>query len=209
MKVPTIKSLFAIAAAVMLCVTGFSHEVLTKWKVAKRSDDIQVSYRYIMVGDTLKTREMRVSFSVDAKPDSIIKMFNNSEKFAAWSAGVEECKILKVDSSSWIMYNLYDAPWPFKQRDLITEYRVEKSDSITKLIMTGKPEQLPQYEDIMRMKLYEGYWSFQPLQNGLTHVEFHTISFTGPLIPRFLQDPVLQRTFINSMNKLKGMLKQE
>ena len=72
--------------------------------------------------------------------------------------------------------------------------------------MTGKPDKLPIYEDIMRMKLYEGYWSFRRMENGLTHVEFHTISFTSPIIPRFLQDPVLQKTFIKSMNKLKELL---
>jgi hypothetical protein len=206
MNVPILKILLTSAIALLLCLPGSSHEILTKWKVARKSGDIQVSYRYIMVGDTLKTREMRVSFSIDADTDSILKMFKDSDNFAAWSAGIEKCEILEMDTSSWLMYNLYDAPWPFKQRDLITEYKMVKSSSVTKLIMTGKPEQLPVYEDIMRMKLYEGYWSFQSMKNGLTHVEFHTISFTGPLIPRFLQDPVLQKTFIRSMNKLKALL---
>jgi hypothetical protein len=209
MKAPMIKRLFTVALVLGICLTASSHEILTEWKVAKRSGDIQVSYRYLMVGDTLKTREMRVSFPVEAEPDQIIKMFNDAEKFAAWSAGIEKCDILQMGDSSWIMYNLYDAPWPFKQRDLITEYKMEKSEDITKLIMTGKPDQLPQYDDIMRMKLYEGYWSFEPLQNGVTYVEFHTISFTGPLIPRFLQDPVLQNTFIRSMNKLKELLQEQ
>lgn len=182
------------------------HEILTEWKVAKQSDDIQVSYRYIMVGDTLKTREMRVSFAVEAQPDSIISMFTDTDMFSQWSAGLEKCNMIDKDSASWIMYNLYDAPWPFKQRDLITEYKLVRTDSKTTLNMTGKPNLLPEYEDVMRMKLYEGYWSFQPLSNGLTHVEFHTVSFTGPIIPRFLQDPVLQKTFINSMKKLKALL---
>lgn len=192
--------------AVVLCSPGISHEILTDWKVAKQSGEVQVSYRFIMVGDTLKTREMRVSFSVEAEPDSIVTMFNDASKFYAWSAGIEKCDIIQVDSSSWVMYNLYDVPWPFKQRDLITEYRLVHSDSKTTLIMTGKPNLLPEYEDVMRMKLYEGYWSFEPLKNGLTHVEFHTISFTDPILPRFLQDPVLQNTFIKSINRLRDLL---
>jgi len=206
MRIHAFRILFAIATAWVLCTPAYSHEVLTEWKVAKQSGDIQVSYRLIMVGDTLETREMRVSFSVDTDPDAIVKMFNDAHNFSEWSAGIEHCEILELDSNSWIMYNLYDVPWPFKQRDLITKYEMLKSGSTTKLIMTGKPDKLPIYEDIMRMKLYEGYWSFRRMENGLTHVEFHTISFTNPIIPRFLQDPVLQKTFIKSMNKLKELL---
>ncbi|RLD18250.1 MAG: hypothetical protein DRI69_10645 [Bacteroidetes bacterium] len=206
MKISIIKILLATTIALLLCSPGISHEILTEWKVAKQSGEIQVSYRYIMVGDTLKTREMRVSFTVEAKPDSIVSMFNDADKFYEWSAGIEKCNIIQTDSSSWVMYNLYDVPWPFKQRDLITEYKLVKSDSKTTLIMTGKPHLLPEYEDIMRMKLYEGFWSFESLENGLTHVEFHTISFTDPILPRFLQDPVLQKTFIHSMNKLRALL---
>ena len=201
-----IRILFVIVPAMVICSPGISHEILTDWKVAKQSGEIQVSYRFIMVGDTLRTREMRVSFSVEANPDSIVNMFNNADKFYQWSAGIEKCEIIQADSSSWVMYNLYDVPWPFKQRDLINHYKLIQSDAKTTLKMTGKPNLLPEYDDVMRMKLYEGYWSFEPLKNGLTHVEFHTISFTDPILPRFLQDPVLQKTFISSMKKLRALL---
>ncbi len=209
MKKAIVKIVFTITVALVYCLPGLSHEILTEWKVARQSGDIQVSYRYIMVGDTLKTREMRVSFSLNAEFDSIVRMFNDAKLFYQWSAGLEKCDIIRADSNSWVMYNLYDAPWPFKQRDLITEYKMVKVDSKTTLIMTGKSNMLPEYEDVMRMKQYEGYWSFEKLEDGLTHVEFHTISFTGPIIPRFLQDPILQKTFIKSMNKLKALLHDE
>jgi len=209
MKISIIRLLLATTIALVFYFPGISHEILRDWKVANQSGDFQVSYRYIMVGDTLKTREMRVSFSVQAEPDSIIKLFNDANNFYKWSAGIEECEIIQSDSAPWVMYNLYDVPWPFKQRDLITEYKLVNSDTKTTLVMTGKPDLLPEYEDVIRMKLYEGYWSFEPLQNGLTHVEFHTISFTDPIIPRFLQDPVLQKTFIRSMNKLRSLIDRD
>ena len=71
--------------------------------------------------------------------------------------------------------------------------------------MTGNPDFSPHLENIKRVKNYEGRWVFKALENGQTKVEFYTISFTKPIFPRFIQDPIIQKIFIESINKLRNL----
>jgi hypothetical protein len=68
--------------------------------------------------------------------------------------------------------------------------------------MTGKPDRVPQQSGITRMDKYEGQWVFIPVGNGKTRVEFYSIAFSRPIVPRFIQDPVVQGILIDSINKL-------
>jgi hypothetical protein len=106
-----------------------SHEILSRWKPDKKSENIEISYRQIEVGDTLKTRQIRITFMVDAYPDQLIPMFKNSDHLTEWSAGTKKCEVIEDYDTAWMTYSVYDIPWPFNKRDLVTEYKMVKTDS--------------------------------------------------------------------------------
>lgn len=180
-------------------------EVLTKWKTAKKSKDIKISYRFVEVGDTLKTRQMRISFLIDVEPEKIIKLLKEPQKGETWFSGTEKFQLLEDNENNWTTYNLYKNIWPFEQNDIITNYYMIKSNSSITLLMTGNPNFSPRLKNINRLKNYEGRWVFRPLENGRTKVEFYTIAFTKPILPRFIQDPIIQKIFIDSINKLRDL----
>ena len=180
-------------------------EVLTNWKTVKKSKDIKISYRFVEVGDTLKTRQMRISFLVNAEPERIIELLKEPKNGETWFSGTEKFHLLEDNENTWTTYNLYKNIWPFEQNDIITNYSMIKSNSSITLLMTGNPDFSPHLENIKRVKNYEGRWVFKPLENGQTKVEFYTISFTKPIFPRFIQDPIIQKIFIDSINKLRNL----
>lgn len=202
----TTKLLLSLSISLMVAYSTLAHEVLSNWKLDRESDDIKISYRNLKVGDTLKTRQMQISFYVDASPERILPMFTNEDNLSVWSARTEKCEIINYDTNTWTTYNLFDIPWPFEQKDLITEYRLVKSNSTINLYMTGKPNSLPYYEGVSRMEKYEGQWTFTHLGNGTTKVELTTVAFTKSNFPKFIQDPILQDVLIESINTMKGLL---
>lgn len=201
-----IKVLSILVSSFLFATTGDKYEVLTEWELDRTSSNIEISYRYLMVADTFKTREIRIAFFVDAEPEDLIPMFNNAANFSSWSAGLEACEMINYDTSQWILYNRYDVPWPFKQQDVVTRYTIEQTDSVTTLHMIGTPEYYPRLEDVVRIDKYEGYWQFVHTGDNRTYVEFHTIAFSKPIAPRFIQDRVVQNTFIKSIKQLKHKL---
>ena len=202
--------MITLIAFILLSVTGLptspDHEVLGDWKVDKVSEDIEISYRFLMVGDTFKTREMRIRFELDTGIDAIMPMYNSANNFQQWSAGIERCELLDKDSSGWTLYNLYDIPWPFKTRDLVTRYDMEDTEDGVRLSMTSDADAYPITEGVMRMRYYEGYWLFESINDNRTNVSFHSIAFSKPVAPRFIQDPIVQRAFIKSIERLRTML---
>ncbi len=180
-------------------------EVLTDWKTAKKSKDIKISYRFVEVGDTLKTRQMKITFFVDVEPEKIIELLKEPKNGEIWFAGSERHELLQDNKNSWTTYNLYKNIWPFEQNDVITNYSIVKSDSSITLLMRGNPNFSPHLENIKRLKNYKGRWVFKTLENGQTKVEFYTIAFTKPIFPRFIQDPIIQKIFIDSINKLRNL----
>ncbi|MFB6317454.1 hypothetical protein [Saccharicrinis sp. FJH54] len=184
-------------------------EVLSDWKTAKESDGIVISYRWINISDTFKTREMKTVLFIDATPETIIKQFKSDEKLNYWTAGSRNCSVLQHKDNQWITHTTYDMPWPFTSNDLITRYRAVISDAYTTLTMECIPDFIPVQPDVSRIKHYSAYWILKPQQNGGTKVEFCTVSFTRPLFPRFIQDPVLQDIMIDSMNKFRKLSEAE
>lgn len=185
---------------------GASQTILSDWKLAKQLDGIKISYRFLNIGDTLETREMGIWFSINASPDEILTMFNNANNLSKWSAGIKECNIIEKNPNSWTTYNLYDIPWPFEQKDLVIEYSLKKSNNNTILNIRSKPKKVAEQPGITRIEDYEGKWIFTPATNGLTKVSFYSISFSKRVLPRFIQDPVIQNIFIESIQTLKSLL---
>ena len=192
--------------AFLFCYKAFGHEILTNWKVDKRSEDIEISYRNINVGDTLITRQIRLSFEVNARPEELIPMFKNSAFLNEWSAGTKNCEVIMKEGEKWMTYSLYDVPWPFNKRDLITEYVMEEGDGQIILHLNGRPDYLPVKKGIIRLVDFEARWIFTLLPNGRTKAEFYSIAFTTPIFPRIVQDPVVQKILINSVHRLKNCL---
>ncbi len=179
-------------------------ESRTEWELARRENDVSIYYRWITT-DTLKTREMRAQFLIHAEIEKILAQFYNADNYHLWAAGAKECSIREISDSSWLTYTLMNYPWPFKQKDLVTFHRVFRKENTTILSILAEPQSFAEKPGVERMQNYSGEWLFVASENGDTVVEYRVISFTKPVFPRFIQDPVIQKIFIDSLNDLKKL----
>jgi hypothetical protein len=189
--------------------TANATEVLTPWVTSRKTESVELQYRWVMVGDTLKTREMRAVFNVQATPEEIIENFHNSDKIKLWACGSKECRIYKHSNQEWVNYSVFDIPQPLPQQDLVTKYHLKMVDSKTIILITAIPEYLPYKDGVERLQHYEGSWQLIPMGNGVTRVEFSSISYTKPMLPRWLQDKILQPMMINSFENLIKLSQHE
>jgi len=196
----------------LLCILSypsFAQQVLSQWETARKSETVELQYRWVRLGDTLKTRELRALFNVGAPVAEIVKSLNTESDYQNWSVGVKRCQKIDQSGNSWIMYSLFDIPRPFKQQDLITKYTVEQTRNETLIKMEAMPEYLPHIKGVERMNNYSGYWLLEDIGRNKTMVKFHSTSFTKPVFPRFIQDPILQQMLINSFETLIKLSENE
>ncbi len=178
------------------------NEVSTGWEFARRENDISIYYRWV-TSEKMKAREMRAKFMIRTGVDNILPQFYEPENYHAWAVGIKECTIHEKSDSGWVTYSLMNYPWPFKQKDLVTRHRVCKRDTQTVLLILAEPKLFAMKSGVERMQNYKGEWIFTNLENGYTEVDYRVISFTEPVFPRFMQDPVIQKVCIDSFHQLK------
>ncbi len=202
------KSILKTAIALLIVINTVSAQTekpVSGWKTAKSSKGIIIQYRWISVGDTLETREMRSIFTIKATHSNIIKNLNSRSELAKWNSGIKLCQIYDKTDNQWITHTVYNIPKPLKQQDLITKYRVSKNSGKTTIDMNSVPEYIEHKDGVQRQENFKGLWHLFPTRAGKTLVEFRSISFSKPMLPRFIQDPILQHMFIKSFAKLREL----
>ena len=187
----------------VILFSSFSHEPLSDWKVSKTEDEIEISYRRILVGDTLETREMRVTFEIQATPDALVAMFRDKDKFMSWSPDVSACTVLAEEGSEWVMHKTYDLPWPISTRDIVTRQSVEETDAKTTLDITGEEGWVEPVEGVKRIPQYEAHWNFYPVSGEMTEVVYTTVELSSRPGPRFVVDGIVEGSYIKSIKRLK------
>ncbi len=182
---------------------GAVHEPLSDWKVSRTEDDIKISYRQVLVGDTLETREMRITFEIGAEPEELVHMFRDTDKFLSWSPDVAVCEIIGVEGEDWIMYKVYDLPWPVSTRDIVTRQTVTTSDKSTVLDIVSESGWREPVDKIKRIEEYEAHWRFEPINASSSQVIYTTVELSSRPGPRFVVDEIVESSYIKSINRLR------
>ncbi|MCG6188797.1 SRPBCC family protein [Maribellus maritimus] len=173
-----------------------------QWELARESNDVSIYYRWI-VNDTVKTRKMRAKFKIKADVTEILPQFSEVENYYFWAVGIKKCEIKKLDENSWVTYTLMDYPWPFKQKDLVTRYLVCTFSDETTISVYSEPDFFAKKDGVERVQNYIGEWKFRTNKSGTTDVDYRVVSYVKRVFPRFIQDPVIRKLFIDSFHELK------
>src|ERR1041384_4518882 len=92
------------------------------WELKKRKDNIEVYTRRITSSDF---KELRCRTVVKSSLSSIVKILTDIEYYTDW---VYKCviaiKVKQVQDTELYSYQLFDAPWPFEDRDVVAQLRI-------------------------------------------------------------------------------------
>ena len=179
------------------------------WNLVDADDKIAVYERWVSLPDGRKTRERKGVFSVEAEASSVLPLVSSAEGIKHWMRGVEESKELDATSGgSKYIYLYFDAPWPFKNRDLVT--------SITTIQACGSPcidvyfsainNYFPEKENVERLQSYEAHWQILETSPGKTKITFAALSDTPLVVPKWIQDPVTEKLFKDNLLNLMELL---
>ena len=185
---------------------AFDYEVLSNWTLKRESSGIEFSYRDVRVGDSLTTREMRMTFAVDAVASQLIPYFRDPELFMDWSPDVDECELVDSKDSEWTLYKFYNLPWPIAERDIVTRYYLTSSDSLLHMKIAVVDGGVVPRQGVKRIDSYEAQWLLRPQSNGSTNIEFRTVQLTRTVGPRALQDRLIEKSFERSVALMRELV---
>ena len=163
---------------------------VSDWKPVKQKQGILVKYRKLNIGDTLKTRELSVHFTVKAPLERIVFSLKHPFKIEAWNEAVRKSSLLKNGDSNWISHIIYDVPYPFTQQDIITAYALKNINKNIVITTRSLPEYIAPLKGMRRERFNLGQWVLSPDDSGKISVTFSVVSLSNAKIPRFIKDPI-------------------
>jgi len=106
-------------------------------------------------------------------------------------------------------YTIFKLPWPFDDKDLVTSYKSVILDSDHYRIQVRSVENVIQeFPNIDRIKGYQATWEMTRIKENKTMIVYTVVSDIQPIVPRFIQDPIVLKVCIQDFAMLKQLLSQ-
>jgi hypothetical protein len=178
----------------------------TQWKEVDSRDDIKIFERWISFGDSLKVRERMGQIILNVHPDIILSKIIKIDNWNGWMHNVNSAYLIqKSHNGTMYVYTLFNIPWPFNNRDMVSYVQV-KTNNITRetIVEICSTEGLiAPKSNIERISGYRAYWLITPMEKNAVKLTFSCYSTQTPAYPRWLMDPILRKMFFDNLLNFK------
>jgi len=182
----------------------------THWEKMGESDVLIPENRWLFLDNNKQVRERKAQMLVNASLENVAGLIRDYRRVPQWMNAVDGTQLLKRhDKNFWVIFMIFKLPWPLRNKYLITEVREEQHPFLPMKIFktTSSNQYTPPYEcSVNDFGHYESVWKVYAIDEELTYVSFSAYSTADPQFPRWLQDPIINRSFIKSMEGFYELL---
>ncbi len=186
-----------------------SNLTCSKWEEVKNTDGVKTFVRWHYYNDGSKTRERKGEIQVDCNLKKTIEIITDVSAVKYWMSGVSDNYLIsQADKTKWYTYTLYNIPWPFESRDLVSLYELKNEPGCKSVTISihSKADYIPQKPGIERLKNYVAVWTINETKPQQVQIVFSAMSNVPPLFSRYIQDPVVEKMFHSNLVRLKELL---
>lgn len=193
---------------ILLVSSGFAQEA-GDWKQVRDQEGVKIFLRSVK---GLGFKEVLGLTRVSATLSALVSMVKDPENHHTWIYANKEARFLKtIGDSDWIYYNISEAPWPVRNRDLITHVNLEQNPDtyVVRIESEGWPDYIPANKNLVRIAMLKSLWVFTPMRNGIIDIRFELSIDLGGDIPAWLVNLAIDKGPFNTLLNLVEVVKTE
>ncbi|WP_165313314.1 START domain-containing protein [Vibrio ziniensis] len=173
------------------------------WKLAKSENGIRIHTREHQGGLV----EIRAQMFTPTTYQAFLVLLEDSDNLPNWLDKVSSSKVLKqLSTNENIVYTQFSAPWPARDRDMVTYSKYEIDNGTFKLEIKDAADQYPEQTGYVRIKAVQADWTLEKLTNGLTHIDYTAYADPGGYLPDWLTNQLSVSSAFNTFEALKTQL---
>lgn len=177
----------------------------TKWKLDKDKNGVKIylrKHKETGLKEAMGVMQVRTSLSAIL---TLLKDYDNQKN---WLYANKSSNLLQSrDNFHWILHTVSEAPWPFQNRDLISEADMQQDTNRVVIIkIHAKPDYIAVNEDIVRIKYMHSEWKFTPKRNGMVTIRFKIRINLGGSLPVWVMNLAVDRGPFNTLVKMREQL---
>ncbi|EGA69112.1 hypothetical protein VISI1226_07393 [Vibrio sinaloensis DSM 21326] len=177
---------------------------ILSWKFD--SDDNGISVYYRDHSDGLV--EIKAQMFTPTTYSAFLTLLEDSANVPNWIDNVSHSRVLRqLSSNENIVYTQFLAPWPAKDRDMVTYSRYYTDDIgfVLEIKDAPNPVLAPQ-EGYIRIQSVKAKWQLQKLTSGTTLIEYTAFADPGGALPDWLVNQLAKESARNTFEQLRKQL---
>ncbi|MEE3112685.1 MAG: hypothetical protein VX263_01145 [Bacteroidota bacterium] len=178
---------------------SYQNEFPTDWVLKKDKNQIKIYLRKLDYNSQQYRAETIVEADINSVSSHILD-FNNSFK---WMYKLKSSKILSKKSDSlFYVYFTVKMNWPLKNRDLVSDVIVSKTENKVIIELNSVPGYMEINPNFERIKDTKSVWKIEYLTKNKTKVSLQSYAVIEG-IPTFISDFFILESPLYSLNNLK------
>ncbi|MDF2155379.1 START domain-containing protein [Vibrio sp. CAU 1672] len=156
----------------------------SKWLFHKSENNIVLHYREHAGGLV----EIRAQTFIPTSYSAFLLLLEDEDNVPRWIDNVSSAQVLKqISPTENIVYTRFDAPWPAKDRDMVTYSKFSRSPFGFVLTITDAPASaLETQPGFIRIRRVKASWTLEKLTNNTTHIEYRAFADPSGALPNWL-----------------------
>ncbi len=180
----------------------FTITASTNWEKLMENNRLLVWQRWLTIDNNREIRQRKCQMIVSSSLNKVIALIRDHRRAPEWMCMVEEVKVIAgEDKNIWYTLARYHMPWPLRDKLLATRLQLTKfqQNNLVRIDIHSDKSKTLNNENVNDFGYFEGSWTILSITDKLSYVEFTAYSTSLPLFPRWIQDPIVDKTFLNTM----------
>ncbi|NOH78721.1 hypothetical protein F0231_03090 [Vibrio sp. RE86] len=152
--------------------------------------------------------EIRAQMFATTSYSAFLTLLEDSENIPNWIDNASHSRVLtQISPTENIVYTQFTAPWPARDRDMVTysTYAVDEL-GLTLTIKDAPVTALAEQEGYIRIKKVDASWTLQTLTNGSTFIEYTAYADPGGFLPNWLKNKLSKQSAQTTFENLRDQL---
>ncbi|MCZ4293569.1 START domain-containing protein [Vibrio sinaloensis] len=190
---------------ILLMVSSASYSYAsTHWQFEGDADGISIFSRHHSDGLV----EIRARMFAPTSYAAFLALLEDTENVPNWIDNVSHSRVLRqISPNENIVYTQFSAPWPAKDRDMVTYSKYALDEIGFTLKIEDAPQSiLTEQEGYVRISEVQATWTLQKLTNGMTLIEYTAFANPGGALPNWLINKLAKESARSTFEGLKQQL---
>ena len=158
----------------------------SEWRLSKEYQGVQIYSRFPQGGPY---KEFRGEIEVNAKPDRVVRLFQDLNNISEWHYRTETAEVLDLlDMTSAYVYIVNAPPWPVKPRDVVCKVSLEldRENDLIRITIDSVDGFLPEKDKYVRTAKLKAEWQVKSLTESTSLLRYQVFIDPAGKIPRWL-----------------------
>lgn len=184
-----------------LCTSLAGAEDGPPWQKVRARDGI-TSYRRERPGQALAGFRAQLSFTADMW--TVLAVLEDVDRASEWTAHCLEMRKLRgVSHRDMLVYALTDAPWPVRDRDVVTRVVTNVLGPRDVVIEIHAVEHLPAKSGVVRIPALDARYTLHQREDGQLDLEYAIEADPGGTLPDWLKNLVGRDLAHDTLHRLR------